>query len=83
MAYYDNSSFLGVTLDGAFGPELDCSQLSEKTRVAVLETDGKTFLETDLKAVLEKDGKPVCGADDLETICERKPETAVGRDCEY
>jgi len=78
MAYFDNSGFVGVSLDDIFGTGLECSQLSKQTRgVAVLETDDKTLFETDGKAVLEKvcktnrgqDGKPVCGVD-LETVRE-------------
>jgi len=58
MAYPDTlSSFVGVSLNNIFATEIESSQLSKKTRVAVLETDGKTFLETDGKAVRETDPK--------------------------
>ena len=77
MAYSNISGFVGVSLDDIFAAGLERSQLSKKTRVAVLETDGKTFLETDGKAVLEKvhksnreqDGKTGCEVD-LETVRE-------------
>jgi len=94
MAY---SSFVGVSLDGVFADELECSRLGKKTRVAVLETDGKTFLETDGKAVLEKvrktnrgqDGKTVCEVDlgtvremSLDILRETDPKTGAERNRE-
>ncbi|KAM7192867.1 hypothetical protein V8F20_008664 [Naviculisporaceae sp. PSN 640] len=58
MAYSDNSSFPGVSLNAILTTGPDHTQLSEKTRVAVLEVDGKTgtFVETDREAVLCKLG---------------------------
>ena len=46
MAFFDSSSFVGVSLDDIFASESVRSQLSETTKVAVLETDGKTNCES-------------------------------------
>ena len=83
MAYSDNSSFVGVSLDDIFVAGLECSQLSNKTRVAVLETDGKTFLKTSGKAVLdcEVDLRTVREAN-LDILRETVPKTGAQRDRE-
>jgi hypothetical protein len=99
MADFDNSYFLGLSWESIFGSGLVSSQFSKRTSVAVLETDGKTFVETDRNAVREKvsktkrpqDGQSVCGPVDIETvresifatICDTDPETGTQRGREY
>ncbi|KAK1758782.1 hypothetical protein QBC47DRAFT_409622 [Echria macrotheca] len=94
MAGYrpDNSNLVGVSLDDIFANELECSQLSKRTRVSVLEPDYKSFLDKDSKKVIEKvrelnrgqDGESVCEVDlETQAVCETNPETGDERNREY
>ena len=91
------SSFMGLALDEIFSTRHARSQLSNKTRVAVLETDGETVLETNREAVLEKVCRAKCDEDgetvraphlktiretNLEILRETDPKTGAKRNRE-
>ena len=81
MAYSDISGFVGVSLDDIFAAGLERSQLSKKTRVAVLETDGKAVLEEVRKTNRGQDCKTLCEVD-LGTVRETDPKTDAERNRE-